>query len=349
MRRSIALTAAALVIAGGTAALTAANRDTKQAGQTQAMPPATAQIKRQTLQETLDVDGELGYGPTLTATARKPGTVTWLPAAGAEVTPGHPLYRLDNAATVLLSGTVPAYRAMAPGAEGPDVQQLEQNLRALGYQGFTVDDEYTDATADAVERWQEDLGLPETGVVELGRVVFASGTVRVDSLEAEVGQPASPGQRLLTYTGTTKVVTVDLDVADRAVAKPGAAVSVTLPGGKRTPGKVTEVATVIEPGQGNNADPTTRIEALVALDDQQAAADLGLAAVDVTFTAAKRENVLTVPVAALVAMDGGGFGVEVVDGATTRHVPVETGLFAGGRVEITGDGLTEGATVGMPK
>ncbi len=43
-----------------------------------------------------------------------------------------------------------------------------------------------------------------------------------------------------------------------------------------------------------------------------------------------------------------GFGVEVVEGDATRHVPVTTGLFAGGRVEISGDGLTEGMTVGMP-
>jgi membrane fusion protein, multidrug efflux system len=50
-----------------------------------------------------------------------------------------------------------------------------------------------------------------------------------------------------------------------------------------------------------------------------------------------------------VAGTGGGFGVEVVDGDATRRVPVRTGLFADGRVEITAEGLTEGTTVGMPK
>jgi multidrug efflux system membrane fusion protein len=30
-------------------------------------------------------------------------------------------------------------------------------------------------------------------------------------------------------------------------------------------------------------------------------------------------------------------------------VPVRTGLFADGRVEITGDGLAEGVTVGVPE
>ena len=101
----------------------------------------------------------------------------------------------------------------------------------------------------------------------------------------------------------------------------------------------------IEPGTGQGAEPTTEIEAQVAIS----AAAGGPASVDVTFTAAERRNVLTVPVSALLAADDGGFGVEVVEGSATRHVPVRTGLFADGRVEITGDGLAEGMTVGMPR
>jgi multidrug efflux system membrane fusion protein len=64
--------------------------------------------------------------------------------------------------------------------------------------------------------------------------------------------------------------------------------------------------------------------------------------------AGEREDVLTVPVAALLALREGGYGVEVVEGTSTRIVAVDTGLFAGGRVEVTGEGLTEGMTVGMP-
>jgi hypothetical protein len=58
--------------------------------------------------------------------------------------------------------------------------------------------------------------------------------------------------------------------------------------------------------------------------------------------------VLTVPVAALLALAEGGYGVQVVTGTATRIVAVRTGLFAAGRVEVSGDGLTEGMTVGMP-
>jgi hypothetical protein len=54
-------------------------------------------------------------------------------------------------------------------------------------------------------------------------------------------------------------------------------------------------------------------------------------------------------VAALLALAEGGYGVQVIEAdGTTRIVRVETGLFSGGKVEIAGDGLTEGMTVGMP-
>ncbi|QYC44413.1 Putative peptidoglycan binding domain protein [Nonomuraea coxensis DSM 45129] len=316
------------------------------------LPPATTTVARQTLDDTMDADGELGYGPVTGALARRPGTITWLPASGRQITRGRSLYRVDDEPVTLMYGDTPAYRDLRIGTEGGDVRDLERNLRALGYDGFTVDDEYTYGTAAAVREWQADRGLEETGVVELGRVVFAPGKVRVESLESEEGEPARPGQRVLTYTGTSKVVTAELDAEDQRIARKGAKVQVTLPDGTTVPGRVTEVATVIEPGDGQGADPGTRVEALVSLGSAKAAkAAKGLdrAAVDVTFTASRRENVLTVPVAALVALREGGFGVQVVEGGTARYVAVETGLFSGGRVEVEGEGLREGMTVGMPR
>jgi peptidoglycan hydrolase-like protein with peptidoglycan-binding domain len=312
-----------------------------------ALPPATATVTRQTLDDTQTVDGTLGYGDTSALTARSGGTVTALPYPGSVITRGKPIYRVDDQPIVLMYGGVPAYRALRPGDEGADVKQLEQNLRALGHTGFTVDDEYTSATADAVRDWQEDLGVAETGRVELGRVVFAPGPIRVDSVQAKLGGPA--GQEVLAYTGTSRVITVQLDIADQRLAKRGTRVSVELPDGKRVDGKVDRVYTVIEESDDPNGAPETRIEAQVSLADPRAGAGLDVAAVEVTFTAAQHADVLTVPVAALVALAEGGYGVELVEGSTTRYTRVETGLFANGRVEVSGDGIAEGVTVGMPK
>jgi peptidoglycan hydrolase-like protein with peptidoglycan-binding domain len=248
---------------------------------------------------------------------------------------------------VVLYGELPASRTLAPGSTGADVAQLERNLRALGYDGFTVDREFTPSTSRAVREWQDDLGLPGTGRVELGRVVVTPGPVRVDSTAVAPGDPVSPGAPVLAYTGTARLVVADLDVADRPLARVGAAVTVELPDGRRLAGRVERVASVIEAAGGPEGGTETRIETVVALTGARTD-ELAEATVTVGFTADRREDVLTVPVAALLALAEGGYGVEVVDGATTRYLRVETGLFADGRVEISGAGVTEGLTVGVP-
>ncbi|WP_309244468.1 peptidoglycan-binding protein [Micromonospora parastrephiae] len=315
-------------------------------------PAATAAITRQTLADAQTADGELGYGATRTATAKLSGTITGLPATGSTVRRGRALYLVDNEEVVLLYGGLPAYRTLAPGVEGPDVAQFERNLKALGYGGFTVDDEYTGATADAVRDWQEDLGLAETGRVEQGRIVYADGEVRVESHQADVGALAQPGQAVLTYTGTSRVVTVELDVDDQRLAKRNAKATVKLPDGRAVAGTISTVETVIQAGaagaNGQSGEAETKIEVTVAVADPKALAGFDQASADVTFTASERRDVLTVPVAALLALAEGGYGVEVVDGDASRIVAVTTGLFADGRVEVSGTGVAEGMTVVIP-
>jgi peptidoglycan hydrolase-like protein with peptidoglycan-binding domain len=305
-------------------------------------------VTRETLRDTKTESGELGYGDTADAVSRMAGTLTSVPATDARIRRGQAIFKVDDQPVVLMYGKMPAYRRLAPGVEGVDVKQLEQNLKALGYTGFTVDEEYTSSTSDAVKQWQEDLGLTETGVVELGRVVFAAGAIRVDSVTAGTGDPVTPGGKVLTYTGTDKAVTVDLDTSDQRLAKKGATVEVTLPGDQSVSAKITQVSTVLVSGDEPNASDETKVEVVAKLADQRAVAAYTVAAVDVVFTASEREDVLTVPVAALLALREGGFGVEVVTGSTSRYVAVETGLFADGRVEIAGGEVKAGDAVGVP-
>ncbi|WP_285498367.1 peptidoglycan-binding domain-containing protein [Actinomadura sp. NBRC 104425] len=344
---------AVAVAAGGAATAAALNLTGDAASEQTArgLPPSTAKVTRETLRDTQDADGVLAYGEQTAATSRLRGTLTALPDSGDRITRGKTVYRVDDKPVTLMYGSRPMYRDLRPGVEGEDVHQLERNLQALGYDGFTVDDEYTGDTADAVREWQDDRGLDETGVVELGRVLFTPGAIRVDSLEAGEGDPVSPGRKVLNYTGTEKAVTVQLEATDQRLAKEGADVEVTMPDDQKVQGRVDEVSTVIEPG-GSGEEPQTKVEVTVALEGrraQQAAEPYAMAAVDVTFTAGTRENVLTVPIAALLALREGGFGVEVVQGGRSSYVPVRTGLFADGKVEISGSGITEGTVVGMPK
>ena len=278
---------------------------------------------------------------------------------------------------VAFYGSVPLYRTLHDGVEGADVRQLEENLAELGYTGLTADGTYTSAVAMAVRKWQADLGLPETGTVEPGQVVFTPGPVRIAEDTARVGdaiggnsgasvaagsaRPSEAGASgrgvaVLSYTGATKLVTVQLGVADQALAVVGRKAAVSVPGQQAVEGQISQVDSVLTaasttpvPSGPSSAASAARIKVDVAIADQEALGSLGGAPVDVDFVVDERKDVLAVPVAALLAMVEGGFGVEIVDGDTTRIVAVRTGMFAGGRVEVSGEGIADGMTVGVPK
>jgi peptidoglycan hydrolase-like protein with peptidoglycan-binding domain len=305
---------------------------------------ATAPVTRTTLTQTQQVNGTLGYGTPVRVKARGDGTVTWLPALGTVVQRGQALYQVDNRPVSLFYGDRPFYRSLHTGDTGEDVKVLEQNLTALGYTGVTVDTKYTSVTATAVRKWQKDRSLTQTGVFDPASVVLAPAAVRVASLDLQLGDPAN-GQ-VLSYSGTTRVVQIPLDVALQTMAKKGSSASVTLPDGTSVAGTVATVGSVAVAGR-LATDPAT-IDVTVTVADQSKLGTLDHAPVTVTLVAATVENVLTVPVAALVALSDGGTGVQVVTGSTSHYVTVQLGMFANGRVQISGDGIVEGMLVGVP-
>lgn len=140
---------------------------------------------------------------------------------------------------------------------GMDVRQFETNLSALGYTGFTVDDEYTGLTAEAVERWQRDLGLPQTGRVAVGDVLYAPGPVRIANTGIRIGADATGDP--VTYTSTSRMVTMEAPAADLEWAERGTAVTVELPDGRTVKGEVAQVgrdATAPDaPGSGQDEGP----------------------------------------------------------------------------------------------
>jgi len=223
---------------------------------------------------------------------------------------------------------------VARAGDSADVDQLAENLAALGYAG---------PLGRQVRNWQQASGLPVTGTIDLSQLVIAEGPVHVAAHDASVGETllASSADRssLLDYSGITKLVTVPLAVADQALAAVGRPVSVTLPSDLEVPGKIAEVGSVVTDGN---------IEVTVEIADQAALDGLEVASVDVDFVSERRDDVLSVPIAALLARPEGGFAVELVDDGGTRLTPVDTGLFAAGRVEVTGEGIVEGLDVSVP-
>ncbi len=332
----------AVVVVGGIVLAVAMDGDEAKAGHEVRL--GTVVVTRGDLVDTEKVDGKLTYSGAQDVWAGASGVVTWVPRKGATVRRGGPLMRVAGRPVTLMYGGTPMYRVLEQGVTGGDVRQLETNLTDLGYGGLTVDREFTEATKAAVKEWQDDLGLPETGTVDAGQVVFLGGPVRVREVKAPKGKQVAKGQPVLGVAGTGRVVHVDLDAEKQDLAREGAKVSVELPGGKVVKGTVGKVSGVAE-STGSGQDKKTTVGVDISLGGA-GTGRLDEAPVTVELESERRRGVLSVPVEALLATREGGFALEIVEGAERRLVPVRTGAFGGGRVEV--DGVREGARVGVP-
>jgi multidrug efflux pump subunit AcrA (membrane-fusion protein) len=284
-------------------------------------------------------------------------------------------------APVLMYGLVPMTRDFGPGTTGPDVEQLQANLVHLGYGSeLQVDGVYDDATTQVVSAWQADRGAPVTGSIKRDEVVFLSGPVRIDAWtpDTQIGERVGGGgdvtaaptsgastsgsATLAEVTPLSELPTDDpfaaddelqtsqqavaeLPVADRALVDTGDEVTVELPDGTEIAGTVSQTAAT------PTEDPSTGdafFEIIIILADSADEIWIGTD-IDVNIVSDLAEDVTAVPVSALVALVEGGYALEQVnpDGGTDL-VAVETGMFADGYVEVTGQVAT-GAEVVVPE
>ncbi len=282
-------------------------------------------------------------------------TFTKLPSVGQVITRGESLYEISGQSVVLLYGSEAPTRAFIAGmSPGSDVAELNSNLDALGYGQRLTGDEFTATTTAAIRALQSAHGLSVTGELLVGSVVFHPGPVRVTSVTPTVGQTVMPGP-VLAITSTARQVKIALDASLQASVKVGDQVTITLPDNQTTPGRITYVSSVAttpsSSGSGHGEEesaPTIEVDATPT--NPAATGHLDQAPVNVEITTERVENVLAVPVDALLALAGGGYAVEVAEGGVHRLEAVTVGLFddAEGVVQVSGQGLSAGQRVVVP-
>jgi Putative peptidoglycan binding domain len=220
-------------------------------------------------------------------------------------------------------------------------------------------------------------------VLEPGPIRVTSVTPSVGGPYGGGGSPGSGNGgsgTVLTATSTTPVVTVDLGVNQEYLVKPGDVVTVVLPNGTSTVnGQVESVGSVAAcaggsgTGTGNgassggggsggsspcasagsngsagsNSSPTVAVT--ISLNSTPAGAALDQAPVNVNITSQTADNVLAVPVTALLALSGGGYAVQVVTGPGSSHLTgVTTGMYTDTMVQVSGPGIRAGMRVEVP-
>jgi hypothetical protein len=383
VRRKTWALAAAVVLAvatttGGVALMSSAKQATAAARQ---LPVGTAQVERRTLSAMVSQAGTLTYrarsdGSPYSVINQARGTYTKLPAAGQVIAQGHVLYRVNDRPVVLLDGSTPAYRTLSAGASGPDVDELNADLVALGYatraQLSPASASFGPATTVAVMKLQEALGVTQNGALTLGQVVFEPSAMRVTSVSAQLGGGTQAGETVMQGTSTTHQVQVALSASEQTTMAVGDKVSITLPDNRTTAGVVSSMGAVATcpsssgsggsgssstaPGtdtcpSGGSGSPPPTITVGVTPSDPAATGGWDQAPVQVAITTATVPDALVVPVAALLARSGGGYAVEVVGAGASNHLlPVSLGLFddADGLVQVTASGLAAGQKVVVP-
>ncbi len=379
VRRRLAAVVALLVVVAVVVGVVLSTRSSSRKPTSGVPVLGTATVRRRDLVQTDTESGTISYANPQTVYDRLSGTITWLPGVGRLIKPGQPLYHVDGRPVILMNGTTPAYRRLTSGdSDGQDILQLNRNLVALGFNpgGIVIDDVWQPATSAGVKAFQASLGETGAGSLPLGQVVFLPGDQIVAALEAGLGSaggggaggPSSTGSPssasstdggasatpILQTSSTQLIVTVDLDAGRQSEAKVGEPVTVEMPAGNMVGGVITAVSPVAASSAsgssgsssvpGSSSGSQAMIPVTIRLRGRVSGAGLDQAPVSVNFAQAIAKDVLSVPVTALLATPGGGYAVQEAQ-APHELIPVTTGLFAAGYVQISGPGIYDGLRV----
>ncbi len=261
---------------------------------------------------------------------RTPRVVTAVGArTGRHVATGDLLATVSGVPLFAFVTDLPFYRNLSLGDRGPDVAALERSLVAAG--ALSVGDGFFgDRTARALNALYGST-LRESPQLA-GRLLLAS-TVSVPPRSVVSEVDVALGQ---VVPATTSLVLLTADATRLGCDIPGeVAISV---GDSLTIGGSARRATVRSVGSLDAATGQRRI--VVETAGPATAASEVIIPIHAT-----NKGVLTVPAGAIWTGARGGFEVRKLLHGQVLSVPVKVGATAGGYVEVSGNGLTDGDRV----
>lgn len=302
----------------------------------------TASVGVDVVARSFEADDQTGdeddTGPTIDAIA----------AAGTPVEHGSVLFTVDGVAVVAVIDVSPESEAVLAAFETQDVEEIESVLAFLGFDpdgAIEIDDEVDDATAAAVVRWQESVGLPSTGSVQAAAYVVVPGDREYVAAEpiADVGDAVGEGLFVTTLASPTLALTADVVVSEVEAFGVGDAVIVEQVDETGFTAAVVDIAeTTTQSGQD---EPTVTVSFEVVEPPDEFVSG----SVVITTESNRIDDAVVVPTRALLTLAEGGFAVERAndDGSRTL-IGVELGVFDDGVVEIVDGDLAPGDRVVVP-
>ncbi len=297
---------------------------------------------------------------TTTPTTTTPTTTTTTPCATTTTTP-----TTTTPTTTTPIRPTPTGTTTTPGGKGSSVTSEQQTLAALIAALLKAEAESKGSSSTGTSGGRTSSSAGSGASIGGASSSGSSGASSAGSA-ASAGSSASSSSsgggsatEILQTTSTQLVVTVDLSASSQSEAVLGEPVTVELPNGSVVNGTISAVSPVAQTssssgasgsgagasgGSSSSSSSSATVPVTIELKGHVTGVGLDQASVSVNFAEAKAYNVLSVPVTALLATSGGNYAVQEAAAPHTL-IPVTTGLFAAGDVQISGPGIYAGLQV----
>ena len=199
MRRNVLLGSVigAVVLAAGLGWFFGSRIQSPAEAAAEAEPPEASNITVQVVREVLSADvitrGDIVYDEPLAVAlsgsfAETPEklVVTQAVEVGSELGEGGLAVEVVGRPVFALTGEIPMYRDLRPGASGDDVLQVEAALARMGFFGGTADDVWDADTSAAVAAWYESAGYRPNGLSADDETALRAARDRVSAAQAAV-------------------------------------------------------------------------------------------------------------------------------------------------------------------
>jgi multidrug efflux pump subunit AcrA (membrane-fusion protein) len=196
-----------------------------------AEPPEASNITVQVVSEVLSADvitrGDIVYDEPLSVAlsgsfAETPEklVVTRAVEVDAELAEGDVAVEVVGRPVFLLTGEIPMYRDLRPGATGDDVLQVEEALTRMGFLGTTPDNAWNQDTGSAVAAWYQDAGYRPNGLSEEDEVALRAARDRVTGAQGALADSEQALRDANAGAGQAAVAAAraEIDAAEDALA-----------------------------------------------------------------------------------------------------------------------------------
>lgn len=138
--------------------------------------------------------------------------VTQTVEGGAELAEGDMIVEVVGRPVFLLTGEIPMFRDLRPGASGDDVFQLEEALARLGFYEGSPDDTWDEGTGAAVTAWYEEAGYRANDLSEEDEAAVSAARDRVRNAEAAVADSVAALNQAQEGAGQSSILAAEAEL-----------------------------------------------------------------------------------------------------------------------------------------